>query len=251
MSARLASPRFRRRAAWTGALLVITGVVVVGSILIGNTGKSHETPFSSARAWVYHEPKLHRLSTHERLELLMTSSRFVRTAVARTRLHEAWNLLGPEMQAGQTHKSWDTGTNNVVPFPVAGIAAWHVLYSYENDVALDLALVAKPGGDLVGKTFTIELKRYPSRGNRWLVAAWVPKGVSSVGQSRAAAAAAADVPPPRAPLSATWLLVPAAVLALIALTPIAIAIRSLVVGRRAARRYARELAGYRSSSSPS
>ena len=129
---------------------------------------------SNEPAWVYHEPKLHKLSKAERLELLATSSRFVNTAVARKHLDEAWNLLGPEMQAGQTRKSWNTGTNNVVPFPVSNIIAWNVSYSYENDVAFDLALRSR-GGDIVGKTFTIELKRYPKLGNRWLVASWTPK----------------------------------------------------------------------------
>ena len=47
-----------------------------------------------------------------------------------------------------------------VRLAVAGLATWSVLYSYQDDVALDLALLAKPGGDIVGKSFTIELKRY-------------------------------------------------------------------------------------------
>jgi hypothetical protein len=245
---RLSSYRFRRRLAWTGGLTAVLAAIVGGSILIGNTGKSTETPFSAKPVRVYHEPRLHHLSQRERLELLATSSQFVRTAVARRRLDEAWTLLGPEMQAGQTRKSWNSGTNNVVPFPVVGIAAWNVLYSYDDDVAFDLALVAKPGHDLVGKTFTIELKRYPERGNRWLVAAWVPRGVTTAGQSKSAAAERPP-PAPRAPLSAKWLIVPVAVLALILLTPLAVIVRSLVQSRRAAKRYARDL--YRSTSSPS
>jgi hypothetical protein len=247
---RLSSYRFRRRLAWTTALAAVIGVIVVASIRIGNTGKSTETPFTGKAVWVYHEPRLHRLSRRERLDLLATSFHFVRTAVARRHLDEAWVLLGPEMQAGQTRKSWNTGTNNVVPFPVAGIAAWNLLYSYDDDVAFDLALVSKPGYDLVGKTFTIELKRYPQRGNRWLVAAWVPKGITTAGQSKSAAAAPPP-PPPRAPLSAKWLAVPLSILALILLTPLAVIVRSVIQNRRAAKRYARDLSSYRSTSSPS
>jgi hypothetical protein len=246
MARRLSSYRFRRRLAWTAAIAAVLGAIVGGSIWIGNTGKSTETPLSNGPVWVYHEPRLHRLSQRERLELLATSSRFVQTAVARRHLDEAWNLLGPDMQAGQTRKQWNTGTNNVVPFPVAGIAAWNLLYSYDNDVAFDLALVAKPGHDLVGKSFTIELKRYPHRGNRWLVAAWVPKGISTAGQSKALAATPPP-PPPQAPLSAKWLAVPASILALILLTPLVVLLRSLLQSRRAAKRYA----SYTSSSSPS
>jgi len=250
MRSRLTSYRFRRRLAWSAAAGVVLVGIVVAAIVVGNTGKSTETPLSNEPAWVYHEPKLHKLSRNERLELLATSERFVHTAVARRHLDEAWNLLGPEMRAGQTRKSWNTGTNNVVPFPVSDIIAWNVMYSYEGDVAFDLALRSR-GGDLVGKTFTIELKRYPARGNRWLVASWTPNGVSGAGQSKTAAAAAeaeAKRPPPKAPLSATWLLVPGAVLALLLLTPIVLGLRSFVLHRRARKRYA---SGYSSSSSPS
>ena len=47
-------------------------------------------------------------------------------------------MLGPEMKAGQTRKSWDTGYNNVIPFPAVGIATCDILYAYKGDVALDL-----------------------------------------------------------------------------------------------------------------
>ena len=134
--------------------------------------------------------------------------------------------------------------------PVAGIAAWNLLYSYADDVALDLALVAKPGSDIVGKTFTIELKRYPGSAGRWLVASWVPKGITGEGQSRSAAAEP-PLPPTRARLSAAWLAVPLAVLGLAVVVPLGFAVRSWHRHRRAAKRYARELGSYRSSSNPS
>jgi hypothetical protein len=251
MRGRLASHRFRRRLAWTTGIFGVLTAIVVGAILIGNTGKTTETPLSNRPTWVYREPKAHRLTQKERVELFTTSTHFIRTAVARQRLDEAWELLGPEMRAGQTRKEWDTGTNNVVPFPVAGVATWGILYSYENDVALNFALVSKPGNDVVGKTFTIELKRYAGHGSRWLVASWVPNGVSGAGQSLSAAAAAQSDTGPRAPLSAAWLLVPLSILALIVLVPIALAIRSFFVHRRASKRYAQELATYRSTSRPS
>ena len=250
MKARLSSHRFRRRAAWLGAATTILALVVGAAIRVGNTGEKFDTPLTDQEAWVYTEPKLHRLSSRERLALFSTSSDFVRTAVARHDLGEAWDLLGPEMQSGQTRHSWSSGANNVVPFPARGIAAWDVLYSYDGDVALDLMLVAEPGGDLVGKSFTIELKRYPQRGNRWLVASWVPKGITTARQSRAAAAVPPP-PPPRAPLGSVWLLVPLSVLGMIVLIPLVVALRSARQHRRAAKRYARELADSSSSSNPS
>jgi hypothetical protein len=245
MRRRLASPRFRRRLAWSAALLGLAAALAVGAVVVGNTGHSTATPFSEGNAWVYREPRLKRLTPQERAALLATSAHFVRTAVARRHRDEAWDLLGPEMRAGQTRRSWNSGANNVVPFPVAGIAAWDVLYSYDDDVAFDLALVSEPGHDIVGKTFTIELKRYPRAHDRWLVASWVPRGISGATNSKAAASAA---PPPTttAALSPKWLMLPLSILALIVLTPIVLAIRTLVVSRRATKRYQRELAAHRS-----
>ena len=250
MKARLSSHRFRRRLAWTGGATAIVALAVGAAIHVGNTGEKFDTPLSNKKAWVYTEPKLHRLTSRERLALFATSSDFIRTAVARRNLDRAWDLLAPELQSGQTRRSWRSGSNNVVPFPARGIAAWNVLYSYDDDVALDVMLVAKPGGDIVGKSFTIELKRYPQRGNRWLVASWVPKGITTARQSRAAAAVPPP-PPPRAPLGSVWLLVPLSVLALILVVPLVVLVRTARQHRRAAKQYARELGDYSSSSSPS
>src|SRR4051794_19674293 len=238
MGRRLSSHRFRRRVAWAAATVTVLTVVIGGAIAIGDTAPDLDTPLTKQDAWVYKEPKLQHLTRAEQDELLAMSIHFVRTAVARRDLDEAWEMLAPEMQAGQTQKSWRSGSNNVVPFPAAGVATWDVLYSYDDDVALDLSLVAKPGGDIVGKTFTIELKRVPERGNRWRVASWAPSGGAGAGQWKAAAA----VPPPpspRAPLGAAWLAVPLSILALIVLVPGAVGVRAFVQHRRAAKRYER------------
>jgi hypothetical protein len=144
-------------------------------------------------------------------------------------------MLGPEMKAGQTRKSWDSGFNNVVPFPAVGIATWDILYSYEGDVAMDLAVVGDRHSDFAGKTFTLELKR--SKPHRWLVAAWVPKGVGGRGQIRSVASRPVP-PPPTATLSPKWLLVPFVFLALLVLALVGWGVRNVVRQRRAARRYA-------------
>jgi hypothetical protein len=46
-----------------------------------------------------------RLTKDIRLELFQASSRFVRTAVRREHLDRAWDMLAPEMKAGQTRRS--------------------------------------------------------------------------------------------------------------------------------------------------
>jgi hypothetical protein len=190
-----------------------------------------------------------RLTAADRRDLFAAASQFIRTAVARKHLDSAWDMLGPEMKAGQTRKSWDTGNNNVVPFPAVGIANWGIFYAYRNDVALDLSVVGAKNSDWAGKTFTIELKRYPSHPDEWLVASWVPKGIGGAGQIRSVASQP-PLPPVKAEVSAKWLLAPVAIFGSALLVLLAWGTRSLIKNRRAAKRYA-ELLGYSSSSNPS
>jgi hypothetical protein len=249
MAGRLSSPRFRRRLLWGVGSLAVLGGAAIGAIVVGNTGRSSKTPLIDKPAWVYREPTRMQLTKADRQELFETASLFIRTAVARKHLDSAWNMLGPEMKAGQTRKSWDTGNNNVVPFPAVGIANWSVLYAYQDDVALDLGVVGDPHSDWAGKTFTLELKHYKSQPHDWLVASWVPKGIGGAGQIKSVASAPPP-PPPVASVDAKWLLAPLAVLGLIILSLVGWGIRSTVQQRRAAKRYA-ELLGYNSSSNPS
>jgi hypothetical protein len=249
---RLASPRFRRRLLWLGGGSCVTVVVVLVSIQLGNTGHSQATPVDKTKkAWVYRAPTHMRLTKRDRIDLFTATSRFVRTAVARKQLDYAWDLLGPEMKAGQTRKSWDSGFNNVVPFKADAIEAWDVLYAYQDDVALDLSLVRgrKDAENWAGKTFTLELKRDPSS-HRWLVASWVPKGVG--GGGTLSANRRSGPPPPAATthISTRWLFLPGVFLGGLLLVLGAAGVRSVVRSRRASRRYAEAL-GYKSSSSPS
>jgi len=246
MSGGLSSPRLRRRLAWGGALVgVVTGIVVV-AVAVGNTGKSFDTPVDpNGKAWVSTEPQSVTLNAKDRRSVLKTTTRFVSTAVVRKHLDSAWDLLGPEMKAGQTRKSFDTGNNNVVPFDAVGIATWDVLYSYQDDVGLDVALVGSPKGNWAGKTFTIELKRYPDHPTKWLVASWAPRGIGGAGQMRdyAKQFPAATV---RSPLSARWLLAPVGLVGAFAIGLIGWGIWSRIRYRRAVRRY-KSLLGHRGS----
>jgi hypothetical protein len=237
---------------WLGGGSCVTAVVVIVSIELGNTGHSQATPIDKTKqAWVYRAPTHMRLTKQDRLELFTATSRFVRTAVARKQLDSAWDMLGPEMKAGQTRKSWDSGFNNVVPFKADAIEAWDILYAFKDDVALDLSLVSgrRDGDNWAGKTFTLELKRNPSS-HRWLVASWVPKGVGGGGTLSASRQVG---PPPQsvtAHISTRWLLLPGMFLGGLLLLLGAAGLSSVVRSRRASRRYAEALR-YKSSSRPS
>jgi hypothetical protein len=249
---RLSSPRFRRRLLWLGGGSCIAVVIAFVSIDFSNTGRSQATPIDTTKkAWVYQAPTHMRLTKHDRLELFTASTRFVRTAVARKQLDTAWEMLGPEMRAGQTRKSWDSGFNNVVPFKADGIEAWDILYAYKDDVALDLSLVSgrRNAKNWAGKTFTLELKR-DQASHRWLVASWVPKGVGGGGTLSPDRTSGPPPPAVTAHISARWLFVPGVFLGGVLLVLAAAAVRSVLRSRRASRRYAEAL-GYKSSSNPS
>ena len=249
MTGRLASPRFRRRLFWGVGGAALLGSIGIIAVLVGDTGRSNETPLIDEPAQVYREPPKANLTNADRRQLFETASQFIKTAVARKHLDSAWDMLGPEMKAGQTRKSWDTGNNNVIPFPAIGIANWQVAYAYRDDVALDLGVVGDPHSDWAGKTFTIEFKRYKSKPHNWLVAAWVPKGVGGAGQIKSVASA--PLPPPTvATVSAKWLLAPLGILLFLLVGLGSWGIKNAVRSRRAAKRYA-ELLGYNSSSNPS
>jgi len=181
MRGRLSSPRFRRRLGWLAILVLVAGLITLAATKYANTGASNATPLIDKPATVYRIPARMHLSKQDRNDLFDVTSRFVRTAVARKHLDSAWNMLGPELKAGQTHKSWDTGFNNVVPFKADGIGLFSILYAYQNDVAIDTGLVSGKGSGWAAKTFTIELKRYPGQPHHWLVASWVPKGIGGGG----------------------------------------------------------------------
>ena len=252
MKRRLASPRFRRRLLWFGGVPCLIAVVAIVAVELGNTGHSHATPIDKTKkAWVYRAPQHVSLTKHDRLELFTASSRFVQTAVSRKHLDAAWEMLGPEMRAGQTRKSWDSGFNNVVPFKADGIEAWDVMYAYKDDVAVDLSLVSgrRNGSKWAGKTFTLELKRDPAS-HRWLVASWVPKGVGGGGTLSPDRTSGPVPPAATAHVSSRFLLVPGMFLGGLLLVLGIAGLRAVLRSRRASRRYAETL-GYKSSSNPS
>ena len=249
MTGRLSSPRFRRRLAWSVGSITLVSAAVVAAVIVGNTGRSNRTPVLNKPAWVYKEPARMSLTADDRRDLFDTASRFIRTAVARKHLDSAWDMLGPEMKAGQTRRSWDSGNNTVVPFPAVGIATWDILYAYKGDVAIDLGVVGAKTSDWAGKTFTLELKHYPDHPHQWLVASWTPKGIGGAGQIRSVAKVP-PLPPPKAALSAKWLFLPLGIIGFLGAVLLAWAVRAAVKQRRAAKRYAR-LLGYSSSSNPS
>jgi hypothetical protein len=157
---------------------------------------------------------------------------FIGSAVARQRLDDSYAIVTDSLREGLTRAQWRTGSIPVIPFEVGTIMHYSLDWSYLNDVAYDVSLAAKPGAFPRAKTFIIELKRNPKL-HRWLVDSWSPEGIST--DTTEAAAAARAGPPPDKSLSTIWLLVPASILVLLALTPIVVFTKHWYQNRRARR----------------
>jgi hypothetical protein len=104
--------------------------------------------------------------------------RFIRTAVAREHLDEAWTLVGPQLRGGLTRAQWLTGENPVVPYPVdeLEVAPYKVDASYTRSALLEVALLPRRGSGVRAQVFFLELKKLGApQQERWVVDNWVPR----------------------------------------------------------------------------
>jgi hypothetical protein len=235
----LASPRFRRRLVWISTMLGVAGLVAGVMIAFPNSAKRREV-FSNEPPQIVSSAKPVRADHARRVQVLDATLRFVSTAVRRDHVDASWTLVDPSLKDGFTRTTWAKGNIPVVPFPAAGLAGWKIDWSYADDVGLDVALLPQKGSKLHAKTFLVELKRH-GPGGHWLVASWVPKGVSVESDLVTAGAGQKPVPPPRT-LAGKWLLLPLLGVAAVFLVPLSVmAGRGWLRGARAQRAYRRSL----------
>ncbi len=107
-------------------------------------------------------------------QILGLAQQFVLTAVTRKDLDRAWELVCPEMRQGYTRTSWAKGDIPVIPFP-AYVAKWHLAYSFQTEVDLQVALYARPKDKLNPVVFDLTL--HPcgaASGARWRVSSFIP-----------------------------------------------------------------------------
>ena len=239
----LSSPRRRRRLLWMLAALLVVGSATGVVLLWPKTDKTVEGP-TGARGWeVPAQPKPERLTERTVDETLTVAAAFLKTAVARQRVGDSWDLTAPSLKEGYTRAEWARGNIPVVPFPVGG-AKWQLDYSFKDSVGLKVALFPRRGSSQPATVFLLDLRKFgKGRSARWLVESFQPQsqapvaseqpgnalglpnlGRSATGESR---------------LSMTWLLVPFGIFSLIVLVPLAIGLSNWYRGSRAEREYLR------------
>ena len=245
----------RRRLGWLAACVAVAGVVAAAIVLIPGAHKSHETLQRGGGVQV--AQKTVRLTPASRRAIDALFDAFVPDAVERHDVARALPLVTPAFRAGVTRKEWMRGSLPVMPYDAVGrqFHGWTLIYAYPREVSVTVLLHPAPKETLGAVAFTAVLKK--PRG-RWLVDSFVPAAsfapkmshpkekphllaqndfmpAASAPSSQAVAAA----PTGRGTdsLSTKWLLVPAAILALIVLVPIGAGVTHVRRTRRAWRDY--------------
>jgi hypothetical protein len=254
----LASPRRRRRLAWSFVLtLALAGVVAI-AVLFWNTADWTTTPVEDTPIRTEAEPVVEpiEMTPAVRREVRLTLDRFVDAAVLRKRLEEAWTLSTPALRGSVTHGDWARGELPIEPYPWKGIRRLDLrfLYSDTRSVAVDVMLLPREQMNPI-LVYTADLTPVGKGGRRrWLVDYWAPQ--ASIGGGAPAPvkeekqqereAAGRDNPTlafDDSRLGPEWFLVPGAILLILIGIPIGIAIRNTIAGRRAERRYREETGG--------
>jgi hypothetical protein len=111
-----------------------------------------------------------RMTRADRTAISNLIDRFIKDAVLRQNLPEAWNLAGPDLRGGTTRKAWVNGTGvTVEAFPARGHDfrnAWTGHLVSPTDAQLTVVLNPKPGSGYDQAAASVDVRKI---GGRWLV----------------------------------------------------------------------------------
>jgi hypothetical protein len=240
-----ASPRRRRRLAWTAWTLVVVAAAAAAVVLLPRGEKVPQTALRTEAVDTTPVRASLRLTPARRREAEALVRRFALQAAGRRDPAAAWNDASTAMQAGVSHKNWNAGNlPGVVPFDPDALdgLSWRVVYRSPDRIGLDVLLVARPGAKQRTTVYSVDLVL---QHKRLVVDAWVPHETLGGGppatttHGKTSTTAAVEQPFSQGQLDARWLLVPAGVLALAVLVPLGLVVRNAVRNRRAYRNYAR------------
>lgn len=167
----LSSPGLNRALPWIAGAVLLLGVFAFWQTMT-RTGSPPET-FTNEPARNVGKEKTVPLPP----EVRRIAVQFMRTAVVRKNLDEAWKISGPGIKQGLTFRQWMTGNIPVVPYPDAAIdkSPVKVDWSFPGDASLQVVLQPKPGSKERPQQFFIGLKKFGSGSTaRWLVDYWAP-----------------------------------------------------------------------------
>ena len=250
----LSSPRRRRRAVRVSAVLAVAGGLAFGLAQVpswGDGGGGAKDVWERGKPKVVGNEKPVRLTRADRRAIDRTLGGFVRNGVDGRNVAAAYPLVTPGFRGGTTRAQWAKGDSPVYPYrtPADSVSGqWRVTYSYRNDVGAALMLHSRRPREVGPIIFQVELLK---RHGRWRVdsfapvATFTPIGVGPQHEKGpadyAGSAQPSDIHAEKAPLNALWVAVPAALVALSLLVPLAFVVGARIRDRRAARAIERTL----------
>jgi len=188
-------------------------------------------------ALVFAAPAQAGVSRAERAAINRTIDAFVKNGVRHANLAATYDLVTPQFRGGASRAAWAKGDTPIYPYPARGTSwhGWTIDYALKNDVAFELFLQPRPGAKVDPTSFSGEVKKIHGR---WLVdsfyaaATFSTKTQRVVGPRDFGPGTGASGGAGSSTLGAIWILVPAALGALILLVPIGFLVFSVVRGRR-------------------
>jgi hypothetical protein len=234
----------RRRVALRVAAVALALAAVAGIIVaLPSKTPSHRDTLRPGRPQVERAQEHVALTAARRRAVNGVLDRFVPAALERRNLDVARRLVTSSFAAGVSDAQWRRGDIPVLPYKPRDTRfhGWRLNYSYAREISLDLLVQPSAREQLGAIAFTAVLKRTP-RG--WLIDEFAPAASFAPQEKAPRILAQPDFQPnmvqgahTNGRLGASWLAVPVALLALIALVPLAFFVRSKLVDRRAMRNY--------------
>jgi hypothetical protein len=156
---------------WIAGAVLLVGVIAFWQTTV-KTNENRET-FSNEPVRNTSTPETVPLAPEARRVVV----RFIRTAVMRKNLAEAWTISGPQIRQNLSRKEWLTGNIPVVPYPDAAVknSPVKITWSYPSEAGLEVVLQPKPGSKEKPQLFYVGvLKQGSGSRAKWVVDYWAP-----------------------------------------------------------------------------
>jgi hypothetical protein len=169
---RLTTSRALNRALpWIAGAVLLVGALAFWQTTV-RTNENRET-FSNERVQNTSTPKTVKLAP-EAQEVVV---KFIKTAVVRKNLAEAWKISGPQIRQNMTRKQWLTGNIPVVPYPDAAVddSPVKIAWSHPTEAGLEVVLEPKAGSTEKPQLFFVNVvKQGTGSRAKWVVDYWAP-----------------------------------------------------------------------------
>ena len=225
------SPRKRRRLFRIGLALTALAATVGALLLLPEPAKPPPETFSDEPADIYVPQKPIKLDRQAKREIGETLEQFVQAGLGRRDLTTAYRLATPQLRGGISLREWKRGDLPVFPYAArkGDGHAWTKDYAFGDTVGVEIFLHPAPSEKLGPIAFKGSVRKL---NGRWLVDSVVPAAIFSRDGEKPRVFANTDFQRGTlgsgghgAKLGASWLLIPAGLLALCVLFPLGLLLR--------------------------